>query len=159
MNYCIVDIETTGGNRSGNKITEIAIIKTDGNVVLEKFESLLNPERRIPSNITYLTGISNEMVKDAPKFFEVAKRIVEITKDCVFVAHNVFFDYQFIKREFSDLGYSFNRKTFCTVKASRIIFPGHKSYSLGRLAPELGIENKARHRAMGDALPLMNFLN
>jgi DNA polymerase III epsilon subunit family exonuclease len=152
MNYCIIDIETTGGNRSGNKITEIAIVKTDGFKVIEKFETLLNPERRIPSNITYLTGISNEMVKDAPRFFEVAKKIVELTKDCVFVAHNVFFDYQFIKKEFTELGFNYSRKTFCTVKASRKIFPGHKSYSLGRIAPELGIVNEARHRAMGDAM-------
>tara|TARA_B100000925_G_C22004558_1_gene472967 strand:+ start:580 stop:1905 length:1326 start_codon:yes stop_codon:yes gene_type:complete len=152
MNYCIVDIETTGGNRTGNKITEIAIVKTDGKKILETFESLINPEKRIPSNITYLTGITNEMVSDAPKFYEVAKEIVQFTKDCIFVAHNVFFDYQFIKREFLELGFTFSRKTYCTVKGAREVLPGHKSYSLGKIAPELGIKNSARHRAMGDAM-------
>ena len=110
MNYCIVDIETTGGNRTGNKITEIAIVKTDGKKVLETFESLINPEKRIPTNITYLTGITNDMVADAPKFYEIAKDIVQFTKDCIFVAHNVFFDYQFIKREFWNWDLPFHEK-------------------------------------------------
>src|SRR5690606_15996930 len=97
--------ETTGGRSAGNKITEIAIINFDGEKVIEEFSTLINPERNIPEAITFFTGISNDMVSEAPKFYEVAKRIVEMTKGNVFVAHNVFFDYNFIKYEFTDLGY------------------------------------------------------
>ena len=150
QNYCIVDVETTGANRQGQKITEIAIIKTDGEKVIEEFSTLINPERRIPIRITYLTGITNEMVQDAPKFYEVAKRIIEMTEDCVFVAHNVFFDYQFIQREFNDLGFQFRKKLFCTVKNARLAFPGLKSYSLKNLSAHFKIELKNHHRAMSD---------
>ena len=142
QNYCIVDVETTGANRQGQKITEIAIIKTDGEKVIEEFSTLINPERRIPIRITYLTGITNEMVQDAPKFYEVAKRIIEMTEDCVFVAHNVFFDYQFIQREFNELGFQFRKKLFCTVKNARLAFPGLKSYSLKNLSAHFKIELK-----------------
>ncbi len=149
--YSVVDIETTGGQSSENKITEIAIINTDGEKIIEEFSTLINPERSIPSQITYLTGITNEMVKDAPKFYEVAKKIVEMTSGHVFVAHNVFFDFNFIKHEFSELGYSFQAEKICTVRMSRKILPGHASYSLGKLCNDLGIPLKNRHRAMGDA--------
>jgi len=148
--YCIVDVETTGANKQGQKITEIAIIKTDGQNILDEFSSLINPERRIPLRITYLTGITNEMVQAAPKFYEVAKKIIEITQDCIFVAHNVFFDYQFIQREFSDLGFQFRRQLFCTVKNSRSTFPGLTSYSLKNLSKHFNIELKNHHRAMSD---------
>jgi len=149
--YCIVDIETTGGGSSFHRITEIAIIKHDGVNIVDEFTTLLNPERNIPWNITRLTGITNEMVSDAPKFYEVAKRIVEITENCVFVAHNVSFDYNFIKNEFKQLGFEFKRHNLCTVKMSRALIPGKKSYSLGNLCNSLGIEVKERHRASGDA--------
>lgn len=150
-NYAIVDIETTGANRGGNKITEIAIIITDGIRIIDEFSTLINPERSIPTNITYLTGITNEMVMDKPKFFEVAKQIVEITKDCVFVAHNVFFDYNFIRSEFNELGFSYGREKLCTVRMSRKAFPGLKSYSLGNLTKHFSIPLKNHHRAMADA--------
>ncbi len=148
--YCIVDVETTGANRQGQKITEIAIIITDGINIISEYSTLVNPERRIPTRITYLTGITNEMVSTAPKFYEIAKKVIEITEDCTFVAHNVFFDYQFVQREFSDLGYNFRRKLFCTVKNSRIAFPGLRSYSLKNLSAHFNIELKNHHRALSD---------
>lgn len=150
--YTIIDIETTGGSYKRGKITEIAIYKFDGQSVVDEFVSLVNPEIYIPHNITLLTGITNEMVEKAPRFFEVAKRIVEITEGNVFVAHNASFDYNFIKAEFESLGYVFERETLCTVKLSRSLLPGLPSYSLGNLCEVLGINNNARHRAAGDAL-------
>ncbi|HEY9116362.1 MAG TPA: exonuclease domain-containing protein, partial [Roseivirga sp.] len=133
------------------KITEIAIIIHDGKRIVDEYQTLLNPEAYIPMNITSLTGISNEMVADAPKFFEVAKEIHQMLEGNIFVAHNVNFDYSFIKKEFQDLGANFNMPKLCTVRLSRKVFPGLKSYSLGNLAEHFGIKNAARHRAMGDA--------
>lgn len=149
--YSVVDIETTGGVKNGNKITEIAIINFDGEKIVDSFTTLIDPERNIPPAITRLTGIKDEMMVDAPKFYEVAKKIVEMTEGNIFVAHNVFFDFNFIKSEFNDLGYSFNREKLCTVRMARKFLPGHKSYSLGNICRDLGIPIKARHRAMGDA--------
>lgn len=150
--YVIVDIETTGGNLNNGKITEIAIYRHDGNKVVDEFVSLVNPESYIPPFISTLTGISNEMVESAPLFYQIAKDIVGICKDAVFVAHNAGFDYNFIKAEFKSLGYDFNMPTICTVKLSRKLLPGHASYSLGKICDVLGISNEARHRAAGDAL-------
>lgn len=148
--YTIVDIETTGGRKLDNKVIEIAIIKFDGKKIIDTFHSLINPERFIPFRITSLTGIDDSMVANAPKFFEVAKQIVEFTQDCVFVAHNVYFDYQFFQKEFSDLGYSFKRERLCTVRLARKYLPGHKSYSLGKICADLGISLENHHRAMDD---------
>ncbi|MCU4176126.1 exonuclease domain-containing protein [Carboxylicivirga sp. N1Y90] len=150
--YVIVDIETTGGNLNNGKITEIAIYRHDGNKVIDEFVSLVNPDSYIPPFISSLTGITNEMVESAPPFYQVAKDIVEICKDAVFVAHNAGFDYNFIKAEFKSLGFDFSMPTVCTVKLSRKLLPGHASYSLGKLCDALGIANGARHRAAGDAL-------
>jgi DNA polymerase III subunit epsilon len=149
--YAIIDIETTGGNHTTGKITEIAIYVHNGNKVVETFSTLINPEIPIPRFIENFTGITNEMVKNAPRFFEVAKKIVEITNDKIFVAHNVMFDYSFIKHEFQCLGYEYNRKKLCTVKLSRKLLPGYKSYSLGKITKDLNINIKNRHRAAGDA--------
>jgi len=150
--YVIVDIETTGGNMTNGKITEIAIYRHDGHKIVDEFVSLVNPESIIPPFITSLTGISNEMVASAPPFYAIAKDIVAICKDAIFIAHNVGFDYNFIKHEFKSLGYDFDMPSLCTVKLSRKLLPGHASYSLGKLCDELGISNGARHRAAGDAL-------
>lgn len=150
--YAIVDIETTGGSPVSEKITEIAIYIYDGEKVIDEFISLINPEKKIPYYITQLTGISNAMVANAPKFYEAAKQIIEITKDKVFVAHNVNFDYNFIKQEFKQLGYDFFREKLCTVNLSRMVIPGYKSYSLGKLCQKINIEVEGRHRAAGDAL-------
>ncbi len=149
--YAIVDIETTGGYHLSHRITEIAVLIHDGKKVVDKFQSLINPEQVIPSYITSLTGINNQMVENAPKFYEVAKDIMLLTKDCVFVAHSVNFDYSFIRQEYKSLGGDFTRKKLCTVRMSRKIFPGFPSYSLGNLCQSLGIKIRNRHRAFGDA--------
>ena len=150
--FAIIDIETTGSNSRSDKITEIAVFRHDGKKVVDEYSTLINPERRIPFYITELTGIDDAMVADAPKFYEVAKKIVELTSDAVFVAHNVGFDYNFIRYEFKSLGYDFNRPKLCTVKLSRLLIPGRTSYSLGRLCKALDIKISHRHRAAGDAL-------
>ncbi len=151
QSYSIIDIETTGGRSGSNKITEIAIINIDDGIITDTYSTLINPERNIPWAITQLTGIDNDMVADAPKFYEVAKKIVELTKDRIFVAHNVFFDYNFIKYEFSELGYQYKRAKLCTVRLARKHLPGHKSYSLGKICADLQIPIEGRHRALGDA--------
>jgi len=151
--YAIIDVETTGLSASiGEKITEIAIYIHDGNQVVDSFETLINPEKKIPYRIVQMTGITNQMVQDAPKFYEVAKKIVELTENKVIVGHNVKFDYNFIRHEFISLGYAYKRDTLDTVRVSRKLIPGRKSYGLGRLCKDLGISNHARHRAGGDAL-------
>ncbi len=150
--YSIIDIETTGGSPKKERITEIAIYIFDGENIIKEYSSLINPEKNIPYFITSLTGISNEMVADAPKFYEVAKNIVEITKGMTFVAHNARFDYSFIRQEFKNLGFNFSRNLLDTVALSRKLIPGHKSYSLGKLCDDLNIEINGRHRASGDAL-------
>lgn len=150
--YAIIDIETTGGSYKVEKITEIAVYVHDGQQIVDEFVSLINPEKLIPYYITQITGITNEMVATAPKFYEVAKKIVEITKGHYFVGHNVNFDYSFVKNEFKMLGYEYKRKTLCTVRLSRKIIPGLKSYSLGNLCNDLKIPINDRHRAAGDAI-------
>lgn len=150
--YAIVDIETTGGSPRTERITEIAIYIFDGKNIIDEYCSLVNPERNIPYYITGLTGITNEMVAGAPRFYEIAKDIVEITTGKIFVAHNAKFDYSFIRQEFKSLGYIYKRNILDTVNLSRRLIPGHKSYSLGNLCKELGIEINGRHRASGDAL-------
>lgn len=150
--YAIVDIETTGGMFKRDKITEIAIVLHDGKKIIKQFSSLVNPERSIPPEITRITGITTEMVSEAPKFYELAKEIVELLDGAIFVAHNVRFDYTFIKNEFRSLGYTFTKRQLCTVKLSRRAFPGLHSYSLGSLIREFDIEVDARHRALDDTL-------
>ncbi|AMM52164.1 DNA polymerase III subunit epsilon [Rufibacter sp. DG15C] len=149
--YAIIDIETTGSQPSDDRITEIAVFIHDGNQVVDQYSTLINPGRPIPFFISQLTGITDEMVRDAPKFHEVAKDIVQITDGKVFVAHNVRFDYSFLKKEFSDLGFNFQRKTLCTVRLSRKLMPGLPSYSLGKLCKSIDIPLRLRHRAIGDA--------
>jgi len=149
--YAILDTETTGGSPADSKITEIAIFLHDGKTIIKKFSTLINPETSIPAFITNLTGISNEMVRDAPKFYEVAKDIIEITRDAVFVAHNCAFDYGMVRKEFRELGYDYSRLQLCTVKSSRKVFPGFPSYSLGKLCRSLEIPLNNAHRAEADA--------
>ena len=149
--YAIVDIETTGGSARNEKITEIAIFQHDGEKITGEFVTLVNPERNIPYFITNLTGISNEMVEDAPKFYEIAKDIIGFTEGRIFVAHNARFDYSFIRQEFKSLGYNFRRNVLDTVTLSRKLIPGHRSYSLGNICKDLNITINGRHRAGGDA--------
>jgi DNA polymerase-3 subunit epsilon len=149
--YAIVDIETTGGYSGYHKITEVAIYHHDGLNITDRFQLLINPGRNIPYFITGLTGIHNEMVRDAPTFEDVADEIFSWLDGRVFVAHNAHFDYSFLKKEFEDAGINWNSKKLCTVRLSRKIIPGLRSYSLGRLADSLGVSITDRHRAGGDA--------
>lgn len=150
--YAVVDVETTGGSYQNARLTEIAVYLFDGEKIIDEYSTLINPELPIPFIITRLTGITDAMVADAPRFYEVARKIVEITENAIFVGHNVSFDYNFIRHEFKSLGYNFKRQTLCTVKMSRKIIPGHVSYSLGNICASIGIEINNRHRAAGDAL-------
>ncbi len=150
--YAILDIETTGGQFNEEGITEIAIYKFDGHQVVDQFISLVNPEIPIQPFVVKLTGINNAMLRSAPKFFEVAKRIIEITKDCVLVAHNASFDYRILRTEFKRLGYDFESQTLCTVELAQKLIPEQPSYSLGKLVRGLGIPIADRHRAGGDAM-------
>ena len=156
--YAVIDVETTGLNASHHRITEIAIYIHDGEKIIDRYESLVNPECRIPHHITALTGISNKLVFDAPKFYEIAKKIVEMTEGKVIVAHNASFDYNFIRSEFRRLYYDFRRKILCTKKLSRKLLPGLPSYGLGNLCRHLQIANPARHRAGGDAIATARLL-
>ncbi len=148
--FAVVDIETTGKGLGGNRITEICIVRLHGTEIVEKYTTLIDPECLIPDFITSLTGIDNEMVAAAPIFEDVAEEIERITRDCIFVAHNVNFDYNIIRNEFKRLGHEFKRKKLCTVRLSRELIPGMNSYSLGRLCNSLGIALNNRHRAEGD---------
>lgn len=154
--YAIIDIETTGGKFDSESITEIAILKYDGEKILDQFSSLVNPEKEIDSFVKKLTGINNQMLKNAPKFFNIAKRIINITDDCVLVAHNASFDYRVLKTEFRRLGYNYSKKTLCTVNLSKKLIPNKNSYSLGKLTKNLGIPLKRNHRALDDAIATFN---
>lgn len=149
--YSVVDIETTGGKSSSNRITEIAIVKTDGKRIIEKYSTLVNPHRKIDKFVIQLTGITDEMVSTAPDFSEIIDKVSELTKDSIFVAHNVSFDYSIIKREYKKLNQVFRRNNLCTVQLSRKTLKEQSSYSLGRLSESLGIKLENRHRALGDA--------
>ena len=151
MEFAIVDIETTGGAPAGGGITEIAVVIHDGEKITREFQTLLNPQQPIPHFITGLTGIDSQMVATAPTFEEISEELWELLRDRVFVAHNVNFDFSFIREAFSKQGKNWNPSRLCTVRLSRKAIPGMGSYSLGRLCESLRIPILARHRAMGDA--------
>ncbi len=152
MNFAIIDVETTGGKFNEEGITEVAIHRYDGVAIVDSFISLVNPEKEIQPFVVNLTGINNKMLRNAPKFFEIAKRIIEITDNCVLVAHNSSFDYRVIKNEFKRLGYPYETPTLCTVELSKKLLPEQESYSLGKLCRAVGIPVSDRHRANGDAI-------
>ena len=149
--YAIIDLETTGGKYKEEDVTEIAIYRYDGKKVIDSFVSLVKPEKKIHPFVQKLTGISDEIVKNAPRFYQIAKNILEITNNTILVAHNAEFDYRMIKQEFRRLGYDYNKITICTIEYSKTIFPEIKSYKLDNLAMNLNIEIFNRHRADGDA--------
>ena len=151
MEYAIVDIETSGGSPAGGGITEIAVLIHDGESIIQEYETLLNPGHAIPTHITGLTGIDNFMVRNSPRFHQILDEIWKLLEGRVFVAHNVNFDFSFIREAFLKSGKDFKPEKLCTVKLSRKAFPGLSSYSLGRLCETQGIRIEARHRAMGDA--------
>ena len=151
MDYAIVDIETTGGNAGGSRITEIAVIIHNGKEVTDRWETLVNPQQHIPLYITALTGISNEMVYEAPLFQDIAKELFNLLSNRIFVAHNVNFDYSFVRHQLEEAGFKFTAPKLCTVRAARKIKPGLPSYSLGNLCRFLDISLENRHRAGSDA--------
>lgn len=151
MLYAVVDIETTGGHASANGITEVAINIHDGNEIVESYTTLINPGIPIPAHITALTGIDDAMLEDAPVFDDVALQIYQLLHDKVFVAHNVNFDYSFLKHHLAAAGYDLQCTKLCTVRLSRKLIPGKASYSLGKLCTALEIPIYNRHRAAGDA--------
>jgi DNA polymerase-3 subunit epsilon len=148
--YAIVDIETTGGYAANNGITEVAIVLHNGKEIEGRYQSLINPHQKIPVYITALTGISQSMVADAPSFEDLAHNIHRLLKDRIFIAHNVNFDYSFLKHQFQSAGLEFNSRKLCTVRLSRQVFPGLRSYSLGNLCRHFNIPIEGRHRAGGD---------
>ncbi|MEO9022592.1 MAG: exonuclease domain-containing protein [Ginsengibacter sp.] len=151
MLYAIVDIETTGSFAASNGITEIAVFVTDGMHILQEFQTLLNPYYTIPRYVESLTGITNEMVEHERDFKSIADDLYELLHDKIFVAHNVNFDYSFVKHHLQQSGYELNCKKLCTVRLGRQILPGLKGYGLGKICNHLGIEIDGRHRAKGDA--------
>lgn len=150
--FSILDLETTGGKFNEEGITEIAIYKFDGIKIIDQFISLINPQIPIQPYVKQLTGINNKMLLNAPKFYQVCKRVLEITNNTILVAHNASFDYRMLKVEFNRLGYDFNIPQLCTVNISKKLIPDKNSYKLGRLAKSLGISISNRHRASGDAM-------
>lgn len=158
MKYAVIDVETTGGNAHSGRITEVGVYVVDGENIVDSFESLVNPECRVQPFVVRLTGISDEMLADAPKFYQIARKLVEITEGCTFVAHNAAFDYSFFRQEFANLGYQYKRPVLCTVKLAQKVMPGMPSYSLGKLCASLGIPIAQRHRAGGDALATVQLL-
>lgn len=158
VTYAIIDVESTGGKIEEEAIIDIAILRFDGHRVVDQFHSLVNPEREIQPFVTSLTGITPKMVQTAPKFYELAKRIVEITKDAVLVAHNTQFDYRILKEEFHRLGFDFKSATLCTVELAQRLLKDHESFKLDKLAKALGIPISNRHRALGDAEATLSLL-
>ncbi|MBL7812280.1 MAG: GIY-YIG nuclease family protein [Bacteroidetes bacterium] len=156
--FAVVDIETTGGSPEEAGITEVCVVLTDGIRVEQIYETLLNPGVQVPASITALTGISNAMLTEAPVFASVAAELYHLLHDRVFVAHNVQFDYSFLRAAFKKAGYAFTPQKLCTVKLSRKAFPGHRSYSLGNICQSVGIPIENRHRAGGDALATSELL-
>ncbi|MDM7862206.1 exonuclease domain-containing protein [Alteromonas sp. ASW11-36] len=149
--YAVVDIETTGGRSSFHRITEIGIVKMINGEAVATWQTLINPQRNIPNNITALTGIDNSMVADAPIFAEIADDLQAFTEGCIFVAHNVNFDYGFIRQEYERLDRNYRRPKLCTCADMRKAVPGLRSYSLANLTAHFGIEMDRHHRALSDA--------
>lgn len=159
MRFALVDIETTGSHAKGHGITEIAIIISDGQKELERWETLVDPGIPIPLHITQLTGIDDAMVTKAPPFHQIADELREWLNDAIFVAHNVGFDYSFIRGHYEFIGQTWKNPKLCTVRMARKLLPGHGSYSLGNLCRDLEIGNDARHRAMGDCAAMLELFH
>ena len=157
--YAVIDIETSGGKFGEERVIEVAIFKYEDGEIIDQFISLVNPEGPIQPYVQKLTGINPKMVRRAPKFHEIAKRIVEVTEDAVFVAHNVNFDYRVIQEEFARLGYDYQRRTLDTITHAQRLIPGLKAYGLETLCEALGILNTNRHRADGDARATVKLLS
>jgi DNA polymerase III subunit epsilon len=160
MEYTVVDVETTGGAYSrGHRVTEIAAIRVRGDgTVVDEYRSLVNPERPIPSFISALTSITWEMVRDAPRFSDIAPDVARVLRGAVFVAHNASFDWQFVCAELGRVGVPITGRTLCTVRLARKVVPELRSRSLDSLSCFFNIDNRARHRAYGDAVATVELL-
>lgn len=152
-----VDIETTGGSPTNSRVLEVAAIRVENNIVTQEFSTLINPETYIPAFITDITGITESDVYDAPTFAEITDQLLEICEGAVFVAHNVRFDYSFLKQEFANVGYAFNPKLLCTVRLSRALYKQHKGHSLEALINRHNIPFEQRHRALDDTRAIWHF--
>ncbi len=157
--YAVIDIETSGGKFGEERIIEVAIFRYENGEITDQIISLINPQGPIQPYVQKLTGITPKMVRRAPKFHELAKRIIEISEDAVFVAHNVNFDYRVVQDEFARLGYDYQRKTLDTITHAQRLIPGLKAYGLETLCETLGILNTNRHRADGDARATVKLLS
>ena len=149
--YTVIDIESNGAPFRKESIIEIAIYRFDGHEITDQFISLVNPESEISSFVQKLTGITSKMVLTAPKFHEIAKRVVEITQDSILVGHNIDFDYRMLRQSFKRLGYEFTINTLDTIPLAKKLIPDEKSYSLSKLCKSIGIPLSEAHRASGDA--------
>jgi DNA polymerase III subunit epsilon len=158
MRFAVIDIECTGGSWGDERIIDVAVFILENGDIVDQFISLVNPKRGIDPYVTKLTGISNKMVRTAPKFYEIAKRLVKITEDTTFVAHNIGFDYRVFQQEFEALGFDYHRATLDTIPYCERMFPNWSNYGLKTVAKELGLINSARHRAEGDARLTMELL-
>ena len=157
--FAFLDLETTGGSAGHDRITEIGIRFWHDGEVVDEWQTLLNPQMRIPPFIERFTGISNEMVADAPLFEDIADELEERLKGSVFVAHNARFDYGFVKAEFRRMMRPFAAKVLCTVKLSRRLYPQYKRHNMDALIQRHGLGAVQRHRAMGDVTAMMDFFN
>ncbi len=156
--FTIIDVETTGGSSRNNRIIEIGAIRIQNGEEVDRFHSLLNPETPIPSFITKLTGISDKTVSKAPVFEELKDELVEFFRDSIFVAHNVYFDYGFIRDEFRRVGYGFTLDTLCSVRLSRALFPQYRHHNLDEIIKRFSFSCENRHRALDDALVVWEFM-
>ena len=159
IKYSIIDIETTGGKFDHEKITEIAILRINEKNKVDVLHRLINPMKKIQPFVEKLTRLNNKMLENKPIFSDVAVEIQDFTKNSIFVAHNVNFDYRVLRKEFKSVGIEFSRKTLCTIKLSRKAFPLEKSYGLGKLTSRIGIKINNRHRAIGDAEATLKLFN
>lgn len=155
--FAFVDIETTGPNSKKDKVIDVSVKIVENNQLISSFDSLVNPKRYIPSFIQNFTGIKPEMVENQPVFNEIAEDLFNILDGCIFVAHNVRFDYNFLKAEFERAGISFNASKLCTVKLSRKLFPEFKRHNLDSIIERYGFKIDLRHRAEADCLALVQF--
>lgn len=152
-----VDVETTGGSLRGDRVIEIGVVRIENNKIVKEFKTLINPERYLPEEITLLTGITKHELEGSPTFSDIKEQLLEIMDDCVMVAHNVRFDYSFLKNEFKLFGIEFSPKHFCTVKLSRALFPSMHRHNLDAIIDHFKLECPQRHRAFDDALVLWQF--
>lgn len=156
--FVFVDIETNGGNGPRGRCIEVAAIKVVDGEVIDNYVSLVNPGTPVPYWITQLTGITNDELTHAPFFSDIADELYRFLDGAIFVAHNVLFDYSFLRNEFAAAGFAFKPKLFCTVKMSRALWPEHRGHSLEAIIRRHGITTTNRHRAYDDAHAMYQYV-